>query len=82
MKTTIDLTDDLAARARRVAADEGTTLRSIIEEALRRELDRRSAPTTWRPSRDFVVNRGGLTDEASLMSWDEIREIAMHRSTP
>ena len=42
MKTTIDLADALLIEAKQVAAQEGTTLRSVLEEALRRELDRRS----------------------------------------
>ena len=35
MKTTIELADGLLADARRVAAEEGTTLRALLEEGLR-----------------------------------------------
>ncbi len=43
MKTTVDVADALLIEAKRVAAREGTTLRCVLEEALRRELDRRAS---------------------------------------
>lgn len=41
MKTTIELPDALLEQLKDLAAQEGTTMRSLMEEALRRELDRR-----------------------------------------
>ncbi|MFT4230045.1 MAG: DUF2191 domain-containing protein [Microbacterium sp.] len=41
MKTTIDLPDSLAAEAKSTARAEGTTLRGLVVDALRSELDRR-----------------------------------------
>ena len=41
MKTTIDLPDALAAEAREVVRQDGTTLRALIIDGLRSELDRR-----------------------------------------
>lgn len=79
MKTTIELPDDLAAAARRCAANSGTTLRSVIEEALRRELARREEPQAWRPDADFTFGTGGLTPTAAAMSWAELRDVAMQR---
>jgi hypothetical protein len=38
MRTTLNLDDALIRRARRRAADEGTTLTAVIEEALRQHL--------------------------------------------
>ena len=38
MKTTIEIADDVLARARRVATRERKTLRQLIEEALRQRL--------------------------------------------
>lgn len=35
MKTTIELDDDLARRAKQLAAREGKTLRELVDEALR-----------------------------------------------
>lgn len=45
MKTTIDLPDSLAAEAKRVALEEGTTLRELVVSGLRREVAARQAPT-------------------------------------
>ncbi len=52
MKTTIDLDDALLARVKRLAAAEGTTLRAVVEEALRARLMPRSKtrqPYTFSP---------------------------------
>jgi hypothetical protein len=38
MKTTIDIADPLLRRAKRLAGQRGTTLKAVIEDALRREL--------------------------------------------
>ncbi|MGA3398099.1 MAG: ribbon-helix-helix protein, CopG family [Acetobacteraceae bacterium] len=45
-RTTVRLPEDLLSRAKRKAADEGRTLTSLIEEALRRVVanDRRTPP--------------------------------------
>lgn len=63
MKTTIEISDDLLQRARRLADERGLTLRALVEEGLRLSLQARSEPAqptfrlrTW--------GRGGLTDEA------------------
>lgn len=42
MKTTIDLPDELAREAKRVAAAGGATLRELVVEGLRHEVERRS----------------------------------------
>lgn len=41
MRTTIDLPDDLLAKAKRFAADAKRRLRAVIEDALRETLGRR-----------------------------------------
>jgi hypothetical protein len=40
MRTTISLNDELLRRAKREAADRGTTLSGVIEDALRCDLER------------------------------------------
>jgi len=79
VKTTIEIPDDLADRARRCAAASGTTLRSVIEEALRRELDRRDTPHSWTADPSLTFGAAGLTQHATAMSWAEIRDLAMPR---
>jgi predicted transcriptional regulator len=79
-KTTIELPDELADQARRCAAAGGTTMRSLIEDALRREIERRSEAAAWTPRADLVFTGKGLTDEAAVMSWAQIRELANERS--
>lgn len=49
MKTTIEIPDDLAAEAKRVARDGGGTLRELVLAGLRLEIERRTA----RPRIDF-----------------------------
>lgn len=43
MKTTIEIPDALAADARRLARDEGSTLRDLVISGLRSEIERRRA---------------------------------------
>jgi hypothetical protein len=40
MRTTLDLNDQLVRRAKKVAAERGTTLTAVIEDALREKLSR------------------------------------------
>ncbi len=42
MKTTIELPDALAREAKKFAREQGTTLRDLVVEGLRAEVDRRS----------------------------------------
>jgi hypothetical protein len=73
MKTTLDIDDRLLARAKQRAASDGTTLRAVVEDALRARLAPRPASRaqyrfsppivkgTREPSVD-VANRGALYD--------------------
>lgn len=44
MKTTIEVPDALAAEAKAVARDQGTTLRDLVVQGLRSEVERRRSP--------------------------------------
>lgn len=60
MKTTIDLPDELVREVKRVSAERGLTMRELMIEGLRNELDRRLQD---RPPADFVftaVDGAGL----------------------
>ncbi|MFQ6046344.1 MAG: type II toxin-antitoxin system VapB family antitoxin [Gemmatimonadales bacterium] len=75
MKTTIDLPDSLLAELRRVARSEGTTMRALIEQGLRRVLAERGERGAFRLRR--VTFRGdGLVEDLAGASWDEVRRRA------
>jgi hypothetical protein len=61
MKTTLDLRDDLLARAKALAAKERTTLTRMIEEGLALRLRRQTTPAPG-ALKDLPVSRrhGGL----------------------
>lgn len=49
MKTTVDISDELFARARKTAEQQGTTLRNLIEEGLQLALkQRRETPRKFK----------------------------------
>ncbi|MFN2375076.1 MAG: type II toxin-antitoxin system VapB family antitoxin [Candidatus Binatia bacterium] len=77
MKTTIEIPDALLAEARRTAAQEKTTLRALVEEALRETLRKRQAkkkPYHWP---NLSVGGQGLTPEMEARGgWANIRKAA------
>lgn len=71
MRTTLDLDDRLLASARRRAAERGTTLTAIVEEALAAALaprSRRAEPyrLTWKPHRGRLLPGVDIADRDSL----------------
>lgn len=78
MKTTVEIADPVLREARKVAAREGTTLRSLIEDGLRRVLadKRRKAPFRLR-----LVTAGGrgLRPELRDANWNDIRDLSYER---
>jgi hypothetical protein len=61
MRTTLDLNDQLARKAKKAAAEAGTTLTALIEDALRARLSvtRRSGPRVkLRPFKGTGVRPG------------------------
>ncbi|MBN1268720.1 MAG: DUF2191 domain-containing protein [Kiritimatiellae bacterium] len=63
MRTTIDIDDDLAIRAKKEAVERRTTLRDLVEEGLRLVLDQKPGPV-----RDPVDRLAGLGREI----WDGV----------
>jgi hypothetical protein len=73
MKTTIDLPDELMDQARRVARQEGSTLRALVEEGLQRSL--RARQQASHRQFDFPsYGESGLTDEFKGASWSRFRD--------
>ena len=78
MKTTVDIADPVLREARKVAAREGTTLRLLIEEGLRRTLAERKRQKAFR-LRLVSFGGRGLRPELRDAGWDEIRDLAYRR---
>lgn len=75
MKTTIEISDPLLEEAKAVAAKRGMTLRTLVENGLRAELNALERREPFRLRRaGFRGN--GLQPGVRAMSWDRIRELA------
>jgi hypothetical protein len=72
VKTTIEVSDDLLARAKELAAARSTTLRQVFEEGLTAVIDSSSRKAPRYRMRDLSVGAGG---KAPHKSWEEIREM-------
>lgn len=76
MKTTIDLADSLLADAKRVAAEEDTTLRALVEAGLREVLAKRRSRATPFRLRRVTVKGKGLRTGLRNASWQQLRDLA------
>ncbi len=75
MKTTIEIPDSLLKEARRLVAQEGTTLRALVEEGLRRVMTERRRAKPFK-LRKASVRGKGLQPEMQGASWKQIRDAA------
>jgi Bacterial antitoxin of type II TA system, VapB len=75
MKTTIDISDWLLREARRIAAREGTTLRSLVEEGLRRVIGEKKSRPAFRLRKASFMGRG-LREELRGVRWERVRSVA------
>ena len=73
MKTTIEIADDLLARAKRQARKERTTLRALVDQALRARLGR-TAPPAFRLRR-HPFNGSGLQSGIGEGRWQDVRDL-------
>jgi hypothetical protein len=76
MKTTIDIPDPLLGDARQLAAREGTTLRALIEQGLRRVLAEKKKRVGTFQLRDASFGGKGLRPELRDAGWDRLRDLA------
>lgn len=74
MKTTIDIADSLLSAAKARASKEGTTLRALVEEGLRRVLEQRRSPQPFQLRRASFAGKG-LQDGVREGTWERIREL-------
>jgi succinylarginine dihydrolase len=75
MKTTVEISDPLLAKAREVAKRDGTTVRALIELGLREVLAARRRPPAFRLRKASFKGRG-LQSEARGLGWERLREAA------
>jgi Arc/MetJ family transcription regulator len=76
MKTTIEISDGLLQRAKLLAAQRNTTLRELVEQALRETLEREAAPARARPVETHTFRGNGLQPGVSWDDWGAIRDLA------
>lgn len=74
MKTTIEIADGLFAEAKKVAAREGTTIRALVEDGLRKVVAERKSSRPFRLRRASFKGKG-LRPEVREGSWERIRDL-------
>ena len=74
MKTTVDIQDELLARAKRHARRTGRPLRAVIEEGLRQVLSPSSPRRRYRLP-DCSVGEAAGRDPLEAFSWQDLREV-------
>jgi len=76
MKTTIEITDALLDEAKAIAAEEGTTVRALVESGLRwRVAEHRSHYGIFKLA-DAAFDGEGIAPELRAASWERIRDLA------
>jgi hypothetical protein len=74
MKTTLDISDPLLRDARKIAAEEGTTLRALVEQGLRQVVTAKKSRPPFKLRK--VTFRGrGLQPELREAGWEQIRDL-------
>ena len=76
MKATVEISDQVFEEAKRAASAEGTTLRALVEDGLRRVLGERRARRHGFRLRKVTFRGDGISPEFAGASWDEIRDAA------
>ena len=77
MKTTIHIPDNLLDEAKKVAHQEGTTLKALVEEGLRKALEeRRVRGQTAFKLRKASFKGQGLQPHVAGVTWDQILDIS------
>ena len=74
MKTTLEIQDELLARAKRHAQRTGRPLRAVVEEGLRQVLSASAPPRRYHLP-DHSVGEAGGKDPLEALSWQDLREV-------
>ena len=75
MKTTVEISDSLLREARRLAAREGVTLRTLIERGLHRVIAETEHTAPFKLRRASFKGSGWQT-ELDGAPWDTLRDLA------
>ena len=75
MKTTVHIPESLLKEARKIAGQEQTSIKALIEEGLRRTIDNRKQNRVFQ-LRKATFKGNGLQSDADGASWDRIRELS------
>lgn len=75
MKTTIQIPDGLFKEARRLAQQEHTTLKALVEEGLRKVISERRRRSGFR-LRKATFKGKGLQPHLAGATWDQILDIS------
>lgn len=75
MKTTVEIPDSLLEDARKLATREGTTVRALVMEGLRRIVAERKRSRAFR-LRKATFKGSGLQAHLADAPWDQIRDLA------
>ncbi len=75
MKTTVEIPQTLLDEARQLASQEGTTLRALVEEGLRRIIAERRHAAAFR-LRKATFKGTGLQAGVAGVPWERIRDLA------
>jgi predicted transcriptional regulator len=76
MKTTIEISDAILRRAKQLAARRNTTLRELIELALRDALEREMPSARAREVKTHTFRGNGLQPGLSWADWSTVRDLA------
>lgn len=79
MKTTLDIHDELLARAKRHAKKTGRPLRAVVEDGLRQVLAAPSSRNRYRLP-DLSTGHAGAEDPLEVYSWQDLRGL-IYRET-
>jgi len=75
MKTTLDISDPLLREARRVALQDKTTVRALVEQGLRQVVSDAKRRRKFR-LRNASFKGRGLREELRDADWDRLRDLA------
>jgi hypothetical protein len=76
MKTTVEISDALLREARKLAAREGLTLRTLVERGLRQVVGESARGRAPFKLRSAGFKGKGLRPELDQAPWEKIRDLA------